>query len=313
MKKDNSLHIVEVNKIWDKAPHNAFTDLIVFNGYFYCAFREAQHHMSYDGKLRIIYSKNGKDWNSLALLNFDNKDLRDAKFSITSKNELMLNGGIRFEKPINGYYLQSVTWLCKDGKNWSGPFTSEEDIGTWRWSTTWNNDCAYSFAYTGRDKHGCLYSSKDGKIWEVLKKDVYPDIESYGNETSLVFLKNNDAYSLLRRDKLTATAMLGYSKPPYTNWEWSDLGVRIGGPKMIVLNNKSFLATVRLYGKDDARTSLCWIDISKSTLTEALTLPSEADSSYAGMVEKDGFIWVSYYSSHEEKTAIYFAKIEYKK
>ena len=41
-----------------------------------------------------------------------------------------------------------------------------------------------------------------------------------------------------------------------------------------------------------------------------LTLPSGGDTSYAGMVWHDGLLWVSYYSSHEGKTAIYLARVK---
>lgn len=43
--------------------------------------------------------------------------------------------------------------------------------------------------------------------------------------------------------------------------------------------------------------------------TETLKLPSGGDTSYAGMVVSDNFLWISYYSSHEGKTAIYLAKV----
>ena len=36
--------IVSVRKIWDQAPHNAFTDLIRFQGKWFCIFREADFH-----------------------------------------------------------------------------------------------------------------------------------------------------------------------------------------------------------------------------------------------------------------------------
>ena len=42
----------------------------------------------------------------------------------------------------------------------------------------------------------------------------------------------------------------------------------------------------------------------------ALTLPSGGDTSYAGMVWHEGLLWVSYYSSHEGKSAIYLAKVK---
>ena len=36
--------IVSVKKIWDAAPHNAFTDLIWKDGRWFCVFREGQKH-----------------------------------------------------------------------------------------------------------------------------------------------------------------------------------------------------------------------------------------------------------------------------
>ncbi|MCK5464385.1 MAG: hypothetical protein KAI95_15260, partial [Bacteroidales bacterium] len=58
-----------------------------------------------------------------------------------------------------------------------------------------------------------------------------------------------------------------------------------------------------------ASTSLCLVDPVKGDMKECLKLPSGGDTSYAGMVEHEGSIWISYYSSHEEKTAIYLARV----
>ena len=53
-----------------------------------------------------------------------------------------------------------------------------------------------------------------------------------------------------------------------------------------------------------------WVSPKTGRLRECLTLPSGGDTSYAGLVWHDGLLWVSYYSSHEEKTAIYLAKVK---
>jgi hypothetical protein len=45
-------------------------------------------------------------------------------------------------------------------------------------------------------------------------------------------------------------------------------------------------------------------------ITAAVTLPSGGDCSYAGLVWHEGQLWVSYYSSHEGKTAIYLARLK---
>ena len=45
--------------------------------------------------------------------------------------------------------------------------------------------------------------------------------------------------------------------------------------------------------------------LSESGYEPLLTLPSGGDTSYPGLVWHDGLLWVSYYSSHEGKAAIY--------
>jgi len=44
-------------------------------------------------------------------------------------------------------------------------------------------------------------------------------------------------------------------------------------------------------------------------LVPLATLPSGGDTSYAGLAWHEGQLWVSYYSSHEGKSAIYLAKL----
>jgi hypothetical protein len=300
--------ILEVKRIWDQSPHNAFTDLIRHDRQWYCAFREGEGHVSDDGKLRVIRSADGETWESVALMEWKGGDIRDAKLSLTSTGLLMLNGAVRFLQPLDGNNHQSLTWLSADGESWEGPFACQTGLGTWRWSATWHGGLGYSIGYSGKDGAGCLYRTRDGKSWEVLRDSIFPQPDTYPNESSLVFEKNGEACCLLRRDKGPATALLGLSRHPYTEWEWKDLGVRIGGPKIMQLSDKRFVAAVRLYD-DPVRTSLCLIDPVVGSLKECLKLPSGGDTSYAGMVEHDGTLWISYYSSHEEKTAIYLARV----
>ena len=240
------MRMIDVRKIWEKAPHNAFTDLIRFGGHWYCAFREGQSHVSDDGRLRLIKSVDGEEWASVALMAWEDGDVRDAKLSVTADAHLMLNGAVRFLQPVSGNKHQSVTWLSADGASWSGPHACPSGLGTWRWSATWHDGIGYSFGYSGKDEGGCLYRTRDGKTWEVVTDNVFPDARSYPNETSLMFLENGTAYCLLRRDRGSCSALLGTSDAPYTEWQWQDLGLRIGGPKMIQLSDGRLLAAVRL-------------------------------------------------------------------
>jgi len=304
---NSGLEIIKVTKIWDKAPHNAFTDLIWYEGQFFCVFREGAKHVSPDGALRVITSKDGKNWESAALITSIDSDLRDAKITITPNGKLMLSGAEALHD--NSVYThQSLVWFSDDGITWSEKYKIG-DPDFWLWRTTWHNNNAFNFGYAcGETKSLKLYHSDDGKNFEILVENL--NIDGYPNETSIVF-KGDTACCLLRCDGENNSGMIGISIPPYTIWNWKDLRVRIGGPHMILMPDGRFLSAVRLYN-EKVRTSLCWINPQTGKLTEALQLPSGGDTSYAGMVWHDNILWISYYSSHEMKTAIYLAKVKLK-
>lgn len=87
------VELLGVKKIWDQAPHNAFTDLVRWNDQFCCAFREGRGHVSTDGRIRVLHSKDADAWASTGLISLDGYDLRDAHLSVTPDNRLMLLGG----------------------------------------------------------------------------------------------------------------------------------------------------------------------------------------------------------------------------
>jgi hypothetical protein len=299
------LELVEVRKIWDRAPHNAFTDLVRFRDAWFCAFREGQAHVSHDGALRVLTSADGTTWESAALLRSPAADLRDAKLAVTPDGRLLLAAAGALHKP-KPHTHQSLVWLSEDGRRWGEP-VEVADPNYWLWRVTRHKDAAYGFGYHCGDPKGLrLYRSKDGCSFERLNARLTDD--GYPNETALVFLPDDTCLCLLRRDRGSATALLGSSRPPYTDWKWKDLGRRIGGPQLIRLSDGRLVAAVRLYdGKQ--RTSLCFVDPVAGTMEEALALPSGGDTSYAGLVWHDGLLWVSYYSSHEGRTSIYLAKV----
>jgi len=298
------LELIEAKKVWAEAPHNAFTDLVRFKDTWFCVFREGKGHVSPDGALRIITSKDGAEWKSAALITMEGADLRDAKICVTPDGGLMLSGAAALHQP-NAVKHKSFAWFSNDGRDWSRP-VAIGDANFWLWRTTWNDKTAYSIGYATVQPHIIrLYRSKDGRTFETLIEDM--KVPGYPNETAMIFREDGSALCLLRRDP--DTGMLGEAKPPHTHWTWKDLGVRLGGPLMIELPDGRLIATVRLYDKP-VRTSVCWIDAANGKLTEALKLPSGGDTSYAGMVMHEGVLWISYYASHEGKTAIYLAKVK---
>ena len=298
--------LTEVSKIWDEAPHNAFTDLILFKDRWYCVFREGKGHVSPDGALRVITSTDGKNWESAALLTSPTADLRDAKITVAPGNRLMLSGAAALHQPAKAKH-QSMIWYSSNGNDWGEPI-EVADPNMWLWRVTWHKGIAYGVGYGTLDNRFIrLYKSQDGVKFDTLVDNLF--VEGYPNETSMIFLDDDTCLCLLRRDGTPNTAKLGIAKPPYTQWEWKDLGMPLGGPHMIRLPDNRIVAAGRLYdGK--VRTSLLWLDPEAGALTEFLTLPSGGDTSYPGLVFHEDTLWVSYYSSHEGKTSIYLAKVK---
>jgi hypothetical protein len=305
--------ILDVRKIWDAAPHNAFTDLVRYKGAFYCVFREGNAHVSPDGKLRVLTSRDGEQWTSAALLSSSAGDLRDAKITVTPDNRLMLSGASAVHQPGPAAH-QSYVWFSADGHKWSGA-NAVADPDYWLWRITWRNHKAYGFAYatTGErmDRRLRFYASDDGVKYETILKDA--GVRNFPNEHAMLFRGDGTAVVLLRRDPAgkdtpAPGALAGIAKPPYEEWAWRDLGIRIGGPEILGLPDGRCIAAVRLY-EPRVRTALAWFDPDNGVLKEFLTLPSAGDTSYAGLVWHDRLLWVSYYSSHEGKTSIYLAKV----
>lgn len=306
------MKLLSCNLIWNQAPHNAFTDLVRFNGRWYCAFREGETHISDDGKLRILESSDGKSWCSVALLSHPDGDLRDADFSVTAEGQLLLLGAVRLLEPLDGCRHRSLSWLSADGRHWSDAFCCPETgLGTWRWSASWHDGQGYSVAYTGRDREGALYSTSDGLRWQLVRQQFFPEPDTYANEASLIFDEDATAWCLLRRDRGNAQGWLGHASPPYLDWQWQALNCHVGGPKLLRLTDGRLVAAVRLINFEEktATTALCYIDSATGEVQTLLTLPSGGDTSYAGLVEYASELWVSYYSSHEERTAIYLARV----
>jgi len=302
------VEIVEVRRIWDRAPHNAFTDLMRHEGRWYCVFREGARHVSPDGALRVITSEDGQKWESLAIVTHPVADLRDAKLSLTPDGHFLLNGaGMRAEEAIR---YHSMVWFSGDkGKTWTKEAVIG-DPGFWLWRVHWHKGTAYSMGYrTDRDRDQRifrLYKSDDGLHYQRHVDEV--NVPNGVGEDKLLFLEDDSVLCLLRHETGSKAAFLGRSEPPYTEWTWRDLGVRIGGPNMIQLADGRIIAASRLYYPKQ-RTSLSLLDPEAGTLREMVALPSGGDTSYAGMVLHEGLLWISYYSSHEEKTCIYLAKV----
>ncbi len=305
------IKLVSVQKIWDAAPHNAFTDLIRFHDRWFCAFREGNAHVSPHGALRVIQSRDGSAWDLAALLTSSEGDLRDAKLVVTPDDRLMLVGALAYTQPADVKH-QTLAWFSNDGVKWDGPVPIGEK-NMWMWRVTWHDSVCFGVGYaTDGREFVRLYYSDNGRVFKTWVDTLFSKAK-YGkghpNEATLLFPSPDSCYCLLRRDADTKSTQIGIAVAPFREWIWKDLGVHLGGPNMIRLPDKRVVAAGRLYD-NKRRTSLLWLDPANGSMHEFLTLPSGGDTSYPGLVWHDDMLWISYYSSHEGTTAIYLAKVK---
>jgi hypothetical protein len=301
--------IVSVARIWDGGAHNAFTDLIRWRDRWYCSLREADAHVGGDGRIRVLVSTDGGAWTSAALIAETGIDLRDPKLSITPENRLMIVAGGSVYQGTRLVSRQPRVMFSADGNAWSAP-QRVLDEGDWLWRVTWNDGRAYGVTY--RTAPGAsaewtvtLVSSADGRAFDRVTTF---DVKGRPNETTLRFMPDGEMVALVRREAGDLKAWLGRSRAPYTTWTWRETPQQIGGPNFIRLPDGELWASGRSY-PGGPKTVVARLALDGG-YEPVLTLPSGGDTSYAGMAWHEGLLWVSYYASHEGKTAIYLARVK---
>ena len=309
--------VISVERIWDRAAHSAFTDLIRFQDHLYCTFREGTGHIpGQNGVIRVIRSRDGMNWESVGLLEEPNRDLRDPKFSITLEQRLMLNMGASEYHGTERKGIESrVAFSNPEGTRFApvqkAVLPAKILTGfDWLWRVTWHEGWAWGCVQqvpTGKERSLYLVRSRDGIHYEhVTQLDV-----DHPTETTLRFLENDTMLAMIRRTGTSPNGWIGISKPPYEKWDFEVSNKRFGGPNLIELPNGAWLAGSRGYEGKNPRTELWWFDLKTKKFREILSLPSGGDTSYSGFVidEEQNRVWVSYYSSHEGKAAIYLATL----
>jgi hypothetical protein len=298
--------IVSHSMIWDRARHNAFTDLARVRGTWYCVFRESERHQGSAGRIRVLVSADGAAWKSAAHIGLRGVDLRDPKISAAPHGtlELLMGGTVMRGGAVTGRRPRLST--SSDGVSWTAP-APVLDEGDWLWRST----------ALGRARYGISYRIVTPRSWEIhLMKSTdgrrYADLLDLGvpgkpNEATLRFRRDGRAIALVRREAGNLGAWIGTSEPPYRRWTWAETARQVGGPNFLVLPGGAMWAATRTWSRGAPVVSIC--RMSESDLVPVLDLPSGGDCGYPGMVHHRGMLWVSYYSEHEGSTRIYVAKI----
>ena len=301
--------LVSVARIWDGGAHNAFTDLIRWRNRWYCTFREADAHVGGDGRIRVLVSDRRR---GMDVSRADRRDRhRPARSEAVDHAGRSLDDGGRRSVYEGKRFVgrQPRVMFSSDGSTWSAPQRILAE-GDWLWRVTWHEGRAYGVTYrteagASAEWTATLVSSADGRTFDRVTTFAVP---GRPNETTLRFMPDGEMVALVRREGGNRLAWLGRSRAPYTTWTWRETPHQIGGPNFIRLPDGELWASGRSY-PGGPKTVVARLTLDGG-YEPALTLPSGGDTSYAGMVWHDGLLWVSYYASHEGKTAIYLARVK---
>ncbi len=308
--------LVSVEKIWDKAPYNGPTDITRFQNLFYCCFREAESATKGEGVVHMLISANGKTWVDHVTVSEPGVDLRDPKLIVTpdEKRLYLLCGG---ESATMGRQTRYATSM--DGKVWT-PMQKLLSKGDWLWRVSVNpaDKRFYGASYNIHPSSGGpapekewslkTYASADGSVWQLSSIMQVP---GQPGETTLRFLKDGTALALIARQGGDRKGVIGMAKAPYREWTYAATGLPLGGPNFIELPDGKLIAASRGFGATPGAHMVLFA-MTPTSLTPILELPSGGDCSYPGLYWEDDLLHVTYYSSHEGKAAIYYARVKVK-
>ncbi|MCQ2180902.1 MAG: hypothetical protein MJY50_02420 [Bacteroidales bacterium] len=306
--------------IWEGG-HCAFPSIEKFQGRYYVTFRQGEGHI-FDkqgraaGRVRVLSSADGENWESVAVLAKEGFDLRDPKLSVTPDGRLMLViGGSVYEGKTLVQRIPHVSFST-DGINFSDPvpavFGDDIPYGMeWLWRLTWHDGIGYAVIY---GEQFALVRTVDGIHYETVT-----EIEADGqpNETTLRFTRDGRMAMMIRREKdgHGRYGWWGVSEAPYKDWSFTPMGFGLGGPEFTILDDDRVIMGTRSYFLDRKPKTILLKGGLDGVFEEMCVLPSGGDCSYPGFLIEGDELWVVYYSAHglqPGSASIYLTRIPLK-
>ncbi len=307
------MKIAEVRQVYADGAHNAFTDLVHFQGDYYLAFRSCPdgHMIFSSSQIVILRSETGDEWREVARYSVPGEDLRDPHFLSTGRRLFIYSGAWPVKEGSPSYKRQdemnSYVVYTDDGSHWSDPQVAKGSKGYYFWRCGYHQGTCYMTAKrrdparrlaAPEDKSAfqtILLRSQDGIRWD----DLSVIVPEYGDETAIQFEADGRLVALARHRQVESGAILCLSEPPYTTWSRSTLSYNIGGPLLVKVADQYLVSGRRMRSGEETVTALYWLG--EGDLTEFAVLPSYGDNSYPGFVETGpGRGLLSYYSNRPD-------------
>lgn len=319
---------ISLTKIFDDGKYNSFTDLCKFKGHYYCTFRSAISHGGAShqvmGEIVVIRSADKTHWSEVARFRQENVDLRDPKLLATPDSIRVYAVDCRF-RPGGKIEYANRCWSSQEGSQWKASQVMAPGYIFWR--PKFYKGKFYVPAYARRPGYCCvdLLVSDDGEHWHVQSTPVPPaQVEEetlWANETELLFLENGTALLFARRNYsgkpnpelkkfggFRSGVVLQADARTLTNWKKIDEGTMFHCPAALEHQGRIFLAGRDKYPLPNGRfteTARLWEFIPGKGFTELVHFKTRGDCSYPGIVAEGNELLVTYFSTHEGKTAYF--------
>jgi hypothetical protein len=303
---------------WDAVAdglHNSNTDLAFWDGAFLLVHAASPWHLgSTECRLVVRRSVDGQSFERLAELRVPGEDIRDPKFAAIGGKLFLYALPNRGRRALPHATLFSTS---SDGAKWT-PFQKVVIEGVapegwlfWRPKTrdgsTW-----YVPAYWNEHGHSILLRSTDGVRWTFVSR-IW---DGEGNdETDFEWLPDGRMLATARLEvtpdtipgNRNASTLLALAEPPFERWTYARSRVtRLDGPALFAHAGRVFAVGRRQAGRrwpwmalggvlSRKRTALFLVEPHR--LVHLSDLPSAGDTSYAGVVLRDGALFTSYYTS----------------
>ena len=120
------------------------------------------------------------------------------------------------------------------------------------------------------------------------------------NEVAFDFAPDETCWALIRRERAGHHPLLARAAPPYVDWSFVEMPMRLGGPCLWFVGEQAYISG-RWY-QPGGHVNTAVFRMEGDTPLCEIVLPSGGDTSYMGAAQYPGDatrFWLTYYSSHE--------------
>lgn len=309
-----NIKVIDDIVVYDSSTHSAFTCLRKYKNEYYLAFREGTTHRPISkkeyGKIRILKFQNN-NWESIAVLSDDDKDLRDP-YLLIKNDKLVVYCG--YNQIKDDGYSHSGTSYCVFGESTNSfrDIVHDAPHVVWLWKIREHKGEYYGVAYLETEKPR-LMKSVDGVSWKTIS--VIP--LNNCSEADLLF-KADSLFMCIRQEGAGNPSYWGKSCYPFVKTDWIEMDVSVASPELYFLTDSQMLLAGREYsfGKKNKPDSINVSLFTLNTLGETKRV-NVFDTSRLGDKGYPSFcllgnssIGMSYYQGVSDKSVIKLASVE---